>query len=1016
MAAPIEPIGADSEITIQARQQQQRAQQSYTVMQQRQQQQLQQQRRQEQIRKLQVEAAARRQRAEKDRLMGWGADVKGAIDAPKTPMLAERITGMRPRDGSAPRGESLAENVAAEEERRSVEFMSGEARRAVEEEHSIAQARATRAYHMSLQAMAQQAAERRAAFEEYKKYSEDYAEAARRTDVTYSDYLKAFKAGETTQGYDEWKQPYIQQELFNVQYPDIANSQAAREEKAIKRANEIGQALAEAQIIAQTVAREGYTGATAKYGRDPQELIAEQKARAAAAQTSLQQNFNILPDPRHQEYFKEVSDFAARQRGVVSLKDSLTDQTGFRIGRAEMSLKTSDYPAPPSSTPLYDAAVKTGLVTAPVVGGTEKIQAVGSGWIEENRAATHRVIDQIFPDNGIPKTVAGGMAEIGTGGWRALLGIQSMGLAVPAAEYAARHPQEFFAALAPGTAKYATDLATHATQHPLQFGGELAAGALVFHGGAKVTGRVTAPITSRITEFGIRVRTPSQHRPAIGAISDIGRNVPELRSTIEADPDLSQILNIGKAAPAVEEVLTKQPHTIFGSATQIGQMPAKRIPATPKDLDVFVSNPEAFNLEMTSRLGPEYSIEGNVIRRSVKGGKTPHAIDTHTFPEGYPISGQSKTRIVYQEEQVAPNLPFEFMPKEVLRGGRLTQEYLYTQTLRKATSVMGEPESLFRWKFGPPKHRMKDIPTLIADAEWLVESTKQRVPQMRFIERIIATRKIRKIERGLDVLRKDPLVVEAMEAAPATDSTPSLTVFSRAPQPRQPPAVALSPGSPSLTVRSGPAVPEYFSSRPPSRPPTYPASRPPSYPRVQPRSRPPVYSRSRPPSYPPGIPRSRPPTYPASRPPSYPPGIPRSRPPTYPASRPPSYPPGIPRSRPPSHPPSRPPSYPPGVPPTPPPSPPPGFFGTSTTRQGRRPWYYDKYRRREVVAPIASPWELLGVKEPAWFKKETARIATSRPQRIFVADQRRIPVASKQEAGLLEDMFSAKRRKKTLFW
>src|SRR5690554_6645924 len=263
MATPIEPIGADSEITIQARQQQQQAQQSYTVMQQRQQQQLQQQRRQEQIRKLQVEAAARRQRAEKDRLMGWGADVKGAIDAPKTPMLAERITGMRPRDGSAPRGESLAENVAAEEERRTVEFISGEARRAVEEEHSIAQARATRAYHMSLQAMAQQAAERRAAFEEYKKYSEDYAEAARRTDVTYSDYLKAFKAGETTQGYDEWKQPYIQQELFNVQYPDIANSLTAREEKAIKRANEIGQALAKAQIIAQTVAREGYTGATA---------------------------------------------------------------------------------------------------------------------------------------------------------------------------------------------------------------------------------------------------------------------------------------------------------------------------------------------------------------------------------------------------------------------------------------------------------------------------------------------------------------------------------------------------------------------------------------------------------------------------------------------------------------------------------------------------------------------------------------------------------------------------------
>src|SRR5690554_8039430 len=162
MATPIEPIGTDSEITIRARQQQQQAQQSYTVMQQRLQQQLQQQRRQEQIRKLQVKADARRQRAIFGGLIEYGAKAKGAIDAPKTPMLAERITGIRPRDGSAPRGESLAENMAAEEEWRSVEFMSGEARRAVEEEHSIAQARATRAYHMSLQAMAQQEAERRA--------------------------------------------------------------------------------------------------------------------------------------------------------------------------------------------------------------------------------------------------------------------------------------------------------------------------------------------------------------------------------------------------------------------------------------------------------------------------------------------------------------------------------------------------------------------------------------------------------------------------------------------------------------------------------------------------------------------------------------------------------------------------------------------------------------------------------------------------------------------------------------
>src|SRR5690554_151872 len=270
MATPIEPIGTDSEITIQARQQQQQAQQSYTVMQQRQQQQLQQQRRQERIRKLQVEAAARRQRAEKRRLIGWGADVKGAIDAPKTPMLAERITGMRPRDGSAPRGESLAENMAAEEERRTVEFMRSEARRAVEEEHSMKVAAQRKAYHEMIEAMAQQEAERQAALEEYKKYSEDYAEAARRTDVTYSDYLKAFKAGETTQGYDEWKQPYIQQELFNIQYPDIAGQ------------------IAELSNISQHMAQEGWGETYAKYG--------DVAPRITRLQQAIQQEKRLSPE------------------------------------------------------------------------------------------------------------------------------------------------------------------------------------------------------------------------------------------------------------------------------------------------------------------------------------------------------------------------------------------------------------------------------------------------------------------------------------------------------------------------------------------------------------------------------------------------------------------------------------------------------------------------------------------------------------------------------------------------
>ncbi|MFA5445393.1 MAG: hypothetical protein WC262_10535, partial [Bacteroidales bacterium] len=91
-------------------------------------------------------------------------------------------------------------------------------------------------------------------------------------------------------------------------YSTYAELQAAiREEKAIKRANELGLALTEAQLIAQTVAREGYTGATAYYGRDPGELIEEQRQIGAAAQASLEQNFGIEIGPKPQEYFQTAA-------------------------------------------------------------------------------------------------------------------------------------------------------------------------------------------------------------------------------------------------------------------------------------------------------------------------------------------------------------------------------------------------------------------------------------------------------------------------------------------------------------------------------------------------------------------------------------------------------------------------------------------------------------------------------------------------------------------------------------
>ena len=135
-------------------------------------------------------------------------------------------------------------------------------------------------------------------------------------------------------------------------YETDAELQAAiREEKAIKRANELGLALTEAQLIAQTVAREGYTGATAYYGRDPGELIEEQRQIGAAAQASLEANFEITADPGHQGFFKEASDFTALHREAAKTtppgSDPLVDdRLGLRLVKAGPPLKASDYPAP----------------------------------------------------------------------------------------------------------------------------------------------------------------------------------------------------------------------------------------------------------------------------------------------------------------------------------------------------------------------------------------------------------------------------------------------------------------------------------------------------------------------------------------------------------------------------------------------------------------------------------------------------------------------------------------------
>ncbi|MFA7072743.1 MAG: hypothetical protein WC138_09580, partial [Methanoculleus sp.] len=79
---------------------------------------------------------------------------------------------------------------------------------------------------------------------------------------------------------------------------------AVREEKAIRRLNELGKSLTEAQLISQAVAR-------GSAPPDYRAALEEQRRIAEAAQQSLQKNFGIDVGPKPQEYFQLVTDYTA---------------------------------------------------------------------------------------------------------------------------------------------------------------------------------------------------------------------------------------------------------------------------------------------------------------------------------------------------------------------------------------------------------------------------------------------------------------------------------------------------------------------------------------------------------------------------------------------------------------------------------------------------------------------------------------------------------------------------------
>jgi len=178
--------------------------------------------------------------------------------------------------------------------------------------------------------------------------------------------------------------------------------------------------------------------------------------------------------------------------------------------------------------------------------------------------------------------------------------------------------------------------------------------------------------------------------------------------------------------------------------------------------------------------------------REVRPGLTAHAVDIHAFPPGYPgaprATGPAIVPAVSEVVQ-APRLPFDFMPKELLEVGGTTQEYLYTQVQRKATSVMGQPRGILGWEPGPPAHRTKDIASLLIDTDYLISAGEARAKEMTGIQRVLAERRIRKLKEGYAMLAG----TEAAQAALA--EAKGLSVGGVAPPVLTPASPIISPAA-----------------------------------------------------------------------------------------------------------------------------------------------------------------------------------------------------------------------------
>ncbi|WP_292395087.1 hypothetical protein [Methanoculleus sp. UBA303] len=349
---------------------------------------------------------------------------------------------------------------------------------------------------------------------------------------------------------------------------------------------------------------------------------------------------------------------------------------------------------------------------------------------------------------------------------------EMIGMAIPGAEVAARRvaerPSDLLYLPIAGMAYMGAGTVEAFKQDPEGTAGSLVGMAALSRGVGRVSsaplGRVAKTVRPRITEARISARINPVDRPAFHAVSTIGRGIEGIRSDVLMDPRFGDVLNVGaERAPILTNILADTPHSVYGSATRTGQMRPGSVMRQAKDVDIFVPDVDLLNTRIAQEFGRPYSVEGSTVVRQVPGQGTVHAIDTHAVPEGYPLPGAGRgVRVQYEEAQVAPELPFEWMPKDLLKAGRITQEYLHTQVQRKAASVAGEPVEGGGWRFGPPEHRAtKDTFDLISDAEYLISAEEARLPGMNPVRRALVSRRLKRLRKAVEDLKTNPTLSQA---------------------------------------------------------------------------------------------------------------------------------------------------------------------------------------------------------------------------------------------------------------